>query len=201
MKKKPHQISADQITAVILAGGRGQRMGGRDKGLVKLAGKPLIAHVLDRIAPQVGKLLLSANRNIEQYQQYGYPVISDNMADFQGPLAGVLRAMSMADTRYILTLPCDSPMLPHDLVARLSWALEENEAAELAVAHDGERAQRAIALMPVNLKADLQSYLNQGDRQIGRWYRRHTVVSSDFSDNHDDFLNVNTAEELEHLVE
>ncbi len=191
MKRKRNQINPNQITAVVLAGGRGQRMGGRDKGLVNLDDKPLIEHVLSRITPQVGKLLISANRNLDQYRQYGYKVITDDMADYQGPLAGVVRAMSLVDTEYVLTLPCDAPLLPGDLVARLSLTLEENRDADLVVAHDGERMQRVIALLPVALLADLQSYLDQGDRQIGRWYKRHSVALADFSDVPNAFVNVN----------
>jgi len=192
-------IQPHQITAVILAGGRGHRMGDQDKGLVKLAGKPLIEHVLTAVHPQVGKLLISANRNLQQYGHYGYPVISDAMADYQGPLAGFASAMSAVDTDYMITLPCDTPLLPCDLVQRLIQAQELSDGADLSVAHDGTRMQRVIAFMPVALLPDLQAFLDRGDRQIGLWYSQHKIALADFSDMPDAFLNINTPEECNQL--
>ncbi|MEW8500460.1 MAG: molybdenum cofactor guanylyltransferase MobA, partial [Candidatus Thiodiazotropha taylori] len=127
-------------TAVILAGGRGSRMGGNDKGLILFDGKPLIEHVVNTIAPQVGRLLINANRNMVEYQRFGYPVIRDELSGYQGPLAGIYSALEQITTSNLITVPCDGPRLPKDLVARLASA-REAAAADIAVAHDGKRLQ------------------------------------------------------------
>lgn len=180
-----------EITAVILAGGRGRRMGGRDKGLVEINGVPLIEHALSAVAPQVGKIIINANRNSEEYRRYGFPVVSDTMADYQGPLAGFASTMAVAETPYISTIPCDSPLLPPDLVQRLALALK-SEDAELAVAHDGERLQPVFALIGVELLPSLQQFLDRGDRKIDLWYAEHRMARADFSDIPEIFLNINT---------
>lgn len=182
------------ITAVILAGGRGRRLGGQDKGLVELDGKPLIEHILDAIASQVDRITINANRNQQSYANYGYPVINDNMADYQGPLAGFAAALSACNTDYIVTLPCDGPYVPANLVERLSNALIENN-ADLAVAHDGQRMQPVYALIPRSLLGSLQAFLDAGDRKIDLWYARHSTAQADFSDITETFFNINTAED------
>jgi molybdenum cofactor guanylyltransferase len=186
------------VTAVILAGGRGSRMGGADKGLLEFNGRPLVGHVIDAVAGQVRGLMINANRNLVRYQRFGYPVIADSLVDYQGPLAGFLAAMEAVQTPYILTLPCDGPLLTADLVARLVSALER-ESAEIAVAHDGRRLQPVYALIPVALKGSLEAYLAGGDRKIDLWYARHRVAHADFSDLPDIFVNVNTMEERDRL--
>ena len=118
-------LSKHNVTAVILAGGKGRRMDGQDKGLIELANRPLIEYVIDAIKPQVETIILNANRNQKQYSDYGYPVISDTLDDFQGPLAGFFSAMMKATTSHIITLPCDGPLLPSDLVERLTFALND----------------------------------------------------------------------------
>ena len=188
----------DQITAVILAGGRGSRMGGVDKGLVDFNGQPLIEHVIQAISTQVRTLLINANRNLVRYQRFGYPVVADSLNDYQGPLAGFLAAMEMAQTPYIVTVPCDGPLLADDLVERLAGALENDE-AEIAVAHDGQRMQPVYALIPVALKQSLQRYLEGGDRKIDLWYAQHRVALADFSDLQSTFVNINTKEERDRL--
>ena len=125
-------MDREQITAVVLAGGRGRRMDGRDKGLVELAGKPLIEHIIAGLAPQVGGILINANRNRERYLGYGYPVIGDSLEDYQGPLAGFAAAMQAIETPYMVTLPCDAPQVVDTLVERLCEALQ-SEQAEIAV--------------------------------------------------------------------
>lgn len=180
-----------EITAVILAGGRGRRMGGRDKGLVEINGVPLIEHALSAVAPQVGKVIINANRNSEEYRRYGIPVVSDTMTDYQGPLAGFASTMAAAETPLILTIPCDSPLLPPDLVQRLVLALQ-SENAELAVAHDGERLQPVFALIRVELLPSLQQFLDRGERKIDLWYAEHRMARADFSDIPEIFLNINT---------
>ncbi|MEJ2592604.1 MAG: molybdenum cofactor guanylyltransferase MobA [Candidatus Thiodiazotropha sp.] len=186
------------VTAVILAGGRGSRMGGVDKGLVDLNGRPLIEHVIAAIAGQVGALVINANRNLERYRAFGYPVITDSMSDYQGPLAGLLAAMTAVDTDDIVSMPCDGPLLCDDYVARLLRAREQAH-AEIAVAHDGRRMQPVHALIPVRLRDSLQRYLDAGDRKIDLWYARHRVALADFSDIPSTFVNVNTPEERDRL--
>ena len=187
-----------EITAVILAGGRGRRMGGKDKGLVDLNGAPLIEYTLSAVSPQVGRLVINANRNIEEYQRYGFPVVSDTMADYQGPLAGFASAMAAAETEYIVTIPCDSPLLPDDLVQRLVQALNRED-AELAVAHDGHRLQPVFALIQVSLLPSLLQFLQRGDRKIDLWYAQHKMAKADFSDIPETFLNINTPADQQQL--
>ncbi|MEW8323887.1 MAG: molybdenum cofactor guanylyltransferase MobA [Candidatus Thiodiazotropha taylori] len=181
-------------TAVILAGGRGSRMGGNDKGLVLLDGKPLIEHVINTIAPQVGRLLINANRNMAEYQRFGYPVIRDELSGYQGPLAGIYSALEQITTPNLITVPCDGPRLPKDLVARLASA-REIAAADIVVAHDGKRLQPVYALIGKKLRPSLKDYLDGGDRKIDLWYAQHKMVTADFSDMPETFLNINTPEE------
>ncbi|MCM8856203.1 MAG: molybdenum cofactor guanylyltransferase [Candidatus Thiodiazotropha sp.] len=188
------------ITAVILAGGRGSRMGGEDKGLIELNGKPLITHIIAAIEPQVAQILINANRNLVRYQQLGYPVFADSLADYQGPLAGFLTAMQTLLTADMVTLPCDGPLLPEDLVERLVRA-RDSEDAEIAVAHDGERLQPVYALIPKHLSTSLQHYLDNGDRKIDLWYNKHRVAYADFSDLPRTFVNINTPKERDNLRE
>ena len=186
-------ISQQDITAVILAGGKGRRLEGQDKGLVCYKGKPLIEHVLNRIEPQVKTVLINANRNIETYRNYGYPVINDELSDFQGPLAGFASAMKAADTPYIVTLPCDGPLLADDLVMRFIKALKNAIKPDtLVVAHDGTRHQPVYTLLPVITLDSLQRFLERGDRKIDLWFKSHPVIYADFSDNPDSFSNINT---------
>jgi molybdopterin-guanine dinucleotide biosynthesis protein A len=173
-------------------------MGGVDKGLIKLNDKPLVAHVIDAIQPQVGAILINANRNQARYATFGYPVIADSLFDYQGPLAGFITAMQAIETEDMLTLPCDGPMLPSDLVERLYQARQTAE-AEIAVAHDGKRLQPVYALIPKRLADSLQSYLDGGDRKIDLWYERHRVAHADFSDIPRTFINVNTLQERDSL--
>ena len=190
------QIS--DITAVILAGGKGRRMQGKDKGLIELNGKLLIQHVISAIAPQVGQLVINANRNMSQYADLGYPIVSDTMDDYQGPLAGFLATMSSIDTSELVSVPCDGPLLPHDLVERLVMARDQ-AAADIAVVHDGKRLQPVYALMPTRLKQDLKAFLDSGERKIDLWYARHKVVHVDFSDIPEAFININTPQERDDL--
>lgn len=186
------------VTAVILAGGKGRRMDGKDKGLVELANRPLIEYVIDAIKPQVETIILNANRNQEQYSQYGYPVISDALLDYQGPLAGFISALKSSTTSHIVTLPCDGPFLPKDLVERLILALTDSE-AEIAVAHDGDRMQPVYSLIPTTLINSLSSFLDTGERKIDLWYKQHRVALADFSDCPETFRNINTAEQRDRL--
>lgn len=184
------------ITGVILAGGRAQRMGGCDKGLIKLLGKPLVEYVIRALKPQVAEMIINANRNRERYAAYGYPIIADLMDGFYGPLAGMASAMQAARTPYIVTTPCDSPFVPSDLVKRLYGGIEE-QAAEIAVAHNGERLQPVFALLDQNLRSSIIAYLKRGERKIDRWYEEHRLAIIDFSDQPNTFVNVNTPEDVE----
>lgn len=181
----------DTITGIILAGGQAHRMGGRDKGLVHFAGRPLVEWVIEALSPQVGAMLINANRNREAYAAFGHPVIADNIEGFQGPLAGFASAMAAARTAWILTVPCDGPFPAPDLADRLAVALAR-ENAEIAVAGDGERMQPVYALIPVSLAPSLTALLAAGERKIDRWYARHRVALADFSDRPECFANVNS---------
>lgn len=186
----------NSITGVILAGGRARRMDGHDKGLVTVQGKPMVSLVIEQLEPQVDKIIINANRNLEQYQAYGFPVISDQHAsDYHGPLAGMLSALQASDTDYILTVPCDNPLLPENLVQRLHAKLLEDN-ADICVAHDGERMQPVFALIKSKLADSLQAYLDNGDRKIDLWYQQHHTVVADFSENMNISFNINTPEEL-----
>lgn len=182
------------ITAVILAGGRATRMGGQDKGLVELAGRPMIAHVLAALAPQVEWLVINANRNLDRYAGFGWPVVRDEDTGFLGPLAGLAAGLAAASTELVLTAPCDSPMLPPDLASRLHAALRAQE-AEIAVPHDGERLQPVFMLVRREVQPSLEAYLHGGDRKIDLWFRQHRVAEVDFADLPDTFVNVNDPEE------
>lgn len=187
-------MSERRISGVILAGGKGRRLGGQDKGWVELAGRPLIRHVIDGLAPQVDRVLINANRNQDRYRTLGHPVLDDPIADYAGPLAGFAAAMAAAGDDLILTVPCDAPRVPADLAARLRDALIR-ERALIAVAHDGQRLQPVHALIDARLLADLREFLAEGGRKIDTWYARHPFVTVDFSDQSAAFANVNDAEQ------
>lgn len=187
-------MNVPELTGVVLAGGRGRRMGGADKGLVPLCGRPLIAHVLDALAPQVGEVLISANRNHEIYAAYGHRVIGDARAGYAGPLAGIASALRAARTPHVLFVPCDAPGLPADLGRRLVTALAEGGRA--AAAHDGVRMQPLFAVLTRDLEPDLQDYLRAGGRAVVEWLARQTVVTVDFSRQAGAFRNLNTPEDL-----
>ena len=191
-------ISADDITAVILAGGQGRRMGGQDKGLIEFNGKPLVTILIDSLEPQIDSILINANRNRDRYLTFGYPVISDQLEDYQGPLAGFASAMNAVDTDFILTLPCDGPLLAEDYVARFITSQAEIGSA-ICVAHDGERLQPVHALIRVDLLTSLNEFLDNGERKIDHWYAMHDFVSTDFTDCADMFRNINTPSDQESM--
>ena len=178
-------------------------MGGQDKGLMHLAGRPLIGWVIAAVQPQVGPILISANRNQAAYAAFGHPVIGDNaigegLAGFQGPLAGIAAALSVAETPWLLTLPCDAPLPPADLAARLAAALAR-AGRELAVAWDGERGQPVHALLSRRLLPDLLDALAAGERRLEAWQAWHHPAIADFSDCPQAFLNLNTPEDIQRL--
>jgi molybdopterin-guanine dinucleotide biosynthesis protein A len=183
------------ITGVVLAGGRARRMGGEDKGLIRVNGEAMVVHALRGLAPQVGPLLVNANRNQERYAELGgCDVIADADGDYAGPLAGMASAMGRATTRYILTVPCDSPLLATGLGERLFGALLADD-AEISVAHDGTRMQPVFALLECALGQSIVDYLAAGGRKIDAWYAQQRLAIADLSDDPDMFLNINTPQD------
>ncbi|MBB3255660.1 molybdopterin-guanine dinucleotide biosynthesis protein A [Paraburkholderia bannensis] len=199
-------IPASSITGLVLAGGRGQRMGGADKGLQRLHGKPLAAHVLARLAPQVGVLAISANRNREAYAALGAPwqasVLVDTLPDYPGPLAGLLAGLRAARTEWLLSAPCDSPWLPADLAMRLAEAARGRGVAiatATTTSAAGEVSLHPVfALLHSSLADDLAAFLDAGERKVRAWYARHTAAEVDFADERA-FYNVNSLQDLADL--
>jgi len=165
-------------------------MGGMDKGLVKVAGASMVSWVVRCLEPQVGQILINANRNLETYAELGFGVVADATGEYLGPLAGIASGMAAADTEYLVTAPCDSPLLVEDLVERLHDVAAAS-GADIVVAHDGERLQPVFALLRRELLGSLQSYLEAGGRKIDRWYGQHRMAVADFSDCPENFLNIN----------
>ncbi len=188
----------DSITGLVLAGGLGRRMGGEDKGLVPLAGRPMVAHALDALRPQVGTVVVNANRNQERYAAFGHPVIADAVDGYLGPLAGVLTALQQCGTEFLVTVPCDAPLIAPDLVARL-YAAAVATGADLAVASDGKRQQPVFLLLRTSLAPSLETYLAGGDRKVDLWFGQLRVAEADFSDATDTFVNVNDADERQRI--
>jgi len=189
----------DAVTGVILAGGLGRRMGGVDKGLQLLRGEPMVAHVLARLAPQVNALLINANQNPDSYAalgaQYEARVIPDLIGGYAGPLAGLQAGLAAARTPLVLTVPCDSPFLPPDLVGRLRVALNAN-LAQIAVAKTGDQPHPVFALVRGDVRDHLEAFLAGGGRKIDAWYSALAVVEVPFDDEAEAFENINTREEL-----
>jgi len=184
------------VTGVVLAGGLGRRMGGVDKGLQPLDGRPMVAQVIERLAPQVDELLVNANQNLDAYAAFGHRVIPDAIEGFAGPLAGLERGLAEARHPLVATVPCDSPFLPAGLIDRLRDALEA-ASADLAVAKTGEQAHPVFCLCRRDLHANLQAYLAGGGRKIDRWYSALDIVEVDFTDEARAFDNINTREDLD----
>lgn len=186
------------ITGVILAGGLGRRMGGNDKGLQEFRGRPLAAWVAERLAPQVDELLISANRNGERYAAVGHRVVGDRVPGFAGPLAGLHAALEAAAHPLVVTVPCDSPFLPTDLVLRLFSGLTAT-GADVAVARAGGRAQPVFCLCRRDLLSHLAGYLASGERRMAGWYATLKVAEVAFDDEAEAFANINSREDLERL--
>ena len=188
-------IPLAEITGIVLAGGQGRRMGGVDKGWVELEGRPMIAHVLARLAPQVADVLINANQNLERYAGFGLPVVPDAVGGFAGPLAGLHAGMARATRPHVVTVPCDSPFLPLDLVTRLARGLEDGR-AELAVAKTFDPPHPVFSLVRRNVLPHLAAFLETGGRKIDAWYASLSVVEVNFDDEADSFRNINTSDEL-----
>lgn len=194
----PGAYPREAVTGVILAGGRGARMGGVDKGLVEVAGRPMVEHVLAAVERQAGAVAINANRSTERYARYGHPVIADRMDGFQGPLAGMASALATAATEFVLVVPCDSPLVDSSLGPRLHAALAERKAG-VAVAHDGERMHPVFVLLRRTVRSGLEDFLARGERKIDRWFAEERTAVVDFSDLPDMFLNVNREEDRSRL--
>ena len=194
------------LTGLVLAGGRGTRMGGVDKGLQLLHGEALALHVMKRLAPQTGALLISANRHPEAYAALGLPfgatVVADTVAEFPGPLAGLLAGLRAARTEFMVSAPCDSPGLPSDLAARLAHALDAHQADIATVTTVDTRGETSIhpvfALLRTSLADDLCAFLQAGERKVRAWYARHKTVEVAFPDERA-FYNINSLQELADL--
>jgi len=185
----------EKITGVVLAGGQGRRMGGVDKGLTLLQGRPFIEWVLARFSPQVDEVLINANQNLEQYARFGYRVIPDEIGGFAGPLAGLHRGLAEAQHELVATVPCDSPFLPEDLVERLHKELTAAN-AQLAVAKTFTQAHPVFCLCRRDVLGHLSEFLNSGGRKIDAWYATLKVAEVPFDAQAEAFSNINTREEL-----
>ncbi len=190
----------EKISAIILSGGRATRMGGVDKGLVNLHGKPLIAHVIERLAAQVDELFINANRELEIYQTFGLPVFNDETQDFSGPLAGFQLALKHATHDYVCIVPCDSPFLPDNLVQKLFTALLE-ENADIAVANSDQNTHPVFCLCRKSVLPSLEAFIKGGQAKVSAWQKSLHYVEVDFTEPDDNgatkaFLNLNTLEDL-----
>lgn len=189
MHTSPYEV----VTAVILAGGRARRMRGHDKGLLKLQGRPLAAHIAEQMTTQCRTLLINANRHPRRYRALGYPVIPDRLTDFPGPLAGMHIALHSLATEWLITLPCDGPVIADDYVARMFAATARRYL--LAVAKNDQRLQPVYALIHRSLVGSLEQYLHSGGRKIDRWYQQYPYAEVDFSQTPHMFENINTPQQ------
>jgi len=188
-------MATGNITGIILAGGQARRMGGQDKGLIQLAQKPMIEYVLDAIKPQVDDIIVNANRNHMVYKEYGFPVVADQIEGYCGPLAGMASCLQAAKTPFVVTVPCDSPFIPDNLVHKL-YSMLQDEDAEICTAHANGRLQPVFTLMKSKLLPSMLDFLNNGERKIDKWFEKHHLAIADFSEQPDTFININSIEEL-----
>ncbi|HEY8159409.1 MAG TPA: molybdenum cofactor guanylyltransferase MobA [Methylobacter sp.] len=187
--------SQTKVAGVILAGGRARRMNNQDKGLVNFKGRPMVSYAIAALVPVVDCMFINANRNIDQYRQFGWPVISDQTDSFDGPLAGILAAMIQADADILVVIPCDSPLIKTEHLKKLLLAQAENN-VDVAVAFDGVRLHPVFLAIKTALQPSLQDYLADGHRKVSVWLDRQNLVKVDFSDEPEIFCNVNTMAEL-----
>lgn len=189
------KIEKNDITGAILAGGRARRMHGEDKGLILFESKPLVKYVIDILSPQVGNLIINANRNHKEYAKYGFEIISDELSDYCGPLSGMASILNKIETPYLVTAPCDSPFLSTKLVSSLSSAMA-NENADISVAHNGLRVQPVFCMLKKTMVTSINEYLDRGERKIDKWFEQHAVAIADLSSYPESFKNFNSREEL-----
>ena len=188
------KISKNEITVVVLAGGKASRMDGEDKGLIVFRELPLIAHVVNVVKPKVSQILISANRNIEEYANFG-KVIRDDLKGFQGPLAGISKALKVCSTPYLLVLPCDSPLIDEALIDSLIEKMEISK-VDICVAHDGSIMHATFALMQTKLEKSLEGFLEEGGRKMALWYRQHSLERIDVSSHLEVLTNINRPEDF-----
>jgi len=188
-------MATSRITGIILAGGQARRMGGQDKGLIQLAHKPMIEYVLNAIKPQVDDIIINANRNQVVYEEYGFPVVADKIEGYCGPLAGMASGLQAAKTPFVVTVPCDSPFIPDNLVHKL-YSILQDEDAEICTANANGRLQPVFTLMKSELLPSMLDFLNNGERKIDKWFVKHHLAIADFSEQPDTFININSTEEL-----
>lgn len=186
------------ISAIILAGGESRRFKYRDKGLIQWRGKAMVQHVIEHLKPQVDQILISCNRNIDEYEQWGYPCLSDLFSSFQGPLAGIQRGLSEAKSLYCLSCPCDTPALPNDLVKKLRTELEHQN-ADIAFVVNDDRKHYTTALMKTSVKSSLDVFLKGEDRRVRAWLKSLNSIEVRFSEQEPIFHNINTQEILDGL--
>ena len=184
---------SDAVSGVVLAGGQGRRMGGVDKGLQPLRGKPMAQWALERLAPQVDEILINCNQNLDAYARFGYRLVPDEIGGFAGPLAGLHASLKAVAHPLVVTVPCDSPFLPPDLVSRLKQHLNGKD---LAVAKTGDQPHPVFSLVRRDVLANLEAFLRSGGRKIDAWYASLATVEVSFDDEADAFRNINTLEEL-----
>ena len=189
-----NKITKNEITAVILAGGQASRMDGEDKGLIVFRELPLIAHVVNATKPKVSQILISANRNFEEYTNFG-KVISDDLKGYQGPLAGISKALKVCSTPYLLVLPCDSPLIDEALIDSLIEKMEMSK-VDICVAHDGSIMHATFALMQTKLEKSLEGFLEEGGRKMALWYRQHSLERIDVSSHLEVLTNINRPEDF-----
>jgi len=191
--------SSNKIIGLILAGGEGRRLGGKDKGLQEYKGKPLIEHVINALTPQTNKVVLSVNRNLDRYQQYGLELVTDQSCEtYQGPLAGIVAAAPLikeSEKEYVLLASCDAPNLPSDYAVKMYDRLKQNSAIA-TVAHDGDRTQNLHCLIRSNALNSLIEFYQQGGRALYQWFEQNQIIEVDFSDQAECFSNINTLEQL-----
>ncbi len=185
----------ERITGLVLAGGLGRRMGGVDKGLSLLDGETMVEHILRRLTPQVGRLIINANQNHDTYAGFGHPVVGDRIEGHAGPLAGLEAGLAACTTPYLLAVPCDSPFLPADLVSRLAATLAAHKAS-VAVARTGEQLHPVVSLLRSDELPDLQAFIHAGGRRMEAWLKRLCWVPCPFDDCPEAFANINTPDEL-----
>ncbi len=188
------KISKNEITVVVLAGGKASRMDGEDKGLIVFRELPLIAHVVNVVKPKVSQILISANRNIEEYANFG-KVIRDDLKGFQGPLAGISKALKVCSTPYLLVLPCDSPLVDASLIDSLIEKMEVSK-VDICVAHDGSIMHATFALMKTKLEKSLEEFLEEGGRKMALWYRQQSLERIDVSSHLEVLTNINRPEDF-----
>jgi len=192
------KVMQNNVNALILAGGRSSRMQFQDKGLMRLNNKPMVAQIVQRLKPQVKEILISANNNLDVYQEYSECVLEDEFDDFRGPIAGICEGLKTTSTDFLLVVPCDGPRLPMDLARRmLASCLKEGSL--LATVHDGQFKQPTYSLIHKSLLANAKDFLIRGERKLGQWLKENHSTLVDYSDQPEAFVNINSVEQLQEL--